>query len=97
MGRRGPGHTRPSGGPYDTRVVDERDLEIIAALQEDARATYADIGRRAGLSPSSVHERVRKLERAGAIRGYRAIVDPDALGLFVTAYHYPALARRLAA
>ena len=66
-------------------MVDERDLEIIAALQEDARATYADIGRRAGLSPSSIHERVRKLERSGAIRGYRAIVDPDALGLFVTA------------
>lgn len=70
---------------YDGRVLDERDLEIIAALQEDARATYADIGRRAGLSPSSVHERVRKLERTGAIRGYRAIVDPEALGLFVTA------------
>ncbi len=85
MGRRGARHARPGGGPYDTRVVDERDLEIIAALQEDARATYADIGRRAGLSPSSVHERVRKLERSGAIRGYRAVVDPDALGLFVTA------------
>jgi Lrp/AsnC family leucine-responsive transcriptional regulator len=66
-------------------VVDERDLEIIAALQEDARATYSDIGRRAGLSPSAVHERVRKLERTGAIRAYRAIVDPEALGLFVTA------------
>jgi len=58
MGRRGARHPRPDGGPYDTRVVDERDLEIIAALQEDARATYADIGRRAGLSPSSIHERV---------------------------------------
>ena len=67
------------------RVVDERDLEIIAALQEDGRATYADIGRRAGLSPSAVHERVRKLERTGAIRAYRAVVDPEALGLFVTA------------
>ncbi|HSJ51297.1 MAG TPA: Lrp/AsnC family transcriptional regulator [Actinomycetota bacterium] len=65
--------------------MDERDLDIIAALQEDARATYADIGRRAGLAPSSVHERVRKLERMGAIRGYRAVVDPEALGLFVTA------------
>jgi Lrp/AsnC family transcriptional regulator, leucine-responsive regulatory protein len=85
VGRCGARHAPPNGGPYDTRVVDERDLEIIAALQEDARATYADIGRRAGLSASSVHERVRKLERSGAIRGYRAIVDPDAMGLFVTA------------
>ena len=66
-------------------MLDERDREILAALQEDARATYADIGRRVGLSPSSVHERVRKLERTGAIRAYRADVDPEALGLFVTA------------
>ena len=66
-------------------MVDVRDLEIIAALQEDARATYADIGRRVGLAASSVHDRVRKLEHSGVIRGYRAIVDPEALGLFVTA------------
>ncbi len=67
-------------------VLDRRDLEIIAALQEDARATYADVGERVGLSASSVHERVRKLERAGVIRGYRAVVDPEAVGLFVTAF-----------
>jgi Lrp/AsnC family leucine-responsive transcriptional regulator len=66
-------------------VLDERDLEIVAALQEDARATYADVGHRVGLSASSVHDRVRKLEQAGVIRGYRAIVDPDALGLLITA------------
>ncbi len=66
-------------------MLDERDLEIIAALQEDARATYADVGRRVGLSPSSVHDRVRKLEGAGVIRGYRAVVDPEAIGLYVTA------------
>jgi Lrp/AsnC family leucine-responsive transcriptional regulator len=66
-------------------VLDDRDLDILAALQEDARATYADIGRRVGLSASSVHERVRKLERAQVIRAYRADVDPEALGLFVTA------------
>ena len=66
-------------------MLDERDLAILAALQEDARATYADVGRRAGLSASSVHERVRKLEQSGAIRGYRAELDPRALGLDVTA------------
>ena len=66
-------------------MLDERDLAILAALQEDARATYADVGRRAGLSASSVHERVRKLEHSGAIRGYRAELDPRALGLDVTA------------
>jgi Lrp/AsnC family leucine-responsive transcriptional regulator len=66
-------------------MLDERDLDILAALQEDARATYADIGRRVGLSASSVHERVRKLERTHVIRAYRADVDPEAIGLFVTA------------
>jgi Lrp/AsnC family transcriptional regulator, leucine-responsive regulatory protein len=66
-------------------VLDRRDLDIIRALQADARATYADVARRVGLSPSSVHDRVRKLEQAGVIRGYRAVVDPEGVGLFVTA------------
>jgi Lrp/AsnC family leucine-responsive transcriptional regulator len=66
-------------------VLDDRDLDIIGALQEDARATYADIARRVGLSPSSVHDRVRKLEQAGVIHGYRAVIDPDGVGLLVTA------------
>jgi Lrp/AsnC family leucine-responsive transcriptional regulator len=66
-------------------VLDDRDLEIIAALQEDARSTYADVGTKVGLSASSVHERVRKLEQQGVIRGYTAVIDPEAIGLFVTA------------
>jgi Lrp/AsnC family leucine-responsive transcriptional regulator len=66
-------------------VLDERDLEIVTALREDARATYADIAARVGLSASSVHERVRKLEANGVITAYRAVVDPEAMGLFVTA------------
>jgi Lrp/AsnC family leucine-responsive transcriptional regulator len=66
-------------------VLDEKDLVILAALQHDARATFADVGSQAGLAASSVYERVRKLEQSGAIRGYRAEVDPQALGLFVTA------------
>jgi Lrp/AsnC family transcriptional regulator, leucine-responsive regulatory protein len=65
--------------------LDGRDLDIIAALQEDARATYADVATRVGMSPSAVHDRVRKLEVAGVIRSYKAVVDPEALGLFVTA------------
>ena len=66
-------------------VLDERDLQIVAALQEDARATYADIATRVGLSASAVHDRVRKLEQSGVIRGYRAIIHPEAIGLMVTA------------
>jgi Lrp/AsnC family transcriptional regulator, leucine-responsive regulatory protein len=67
------------------RVLDERDLEIIARLQEDARATYADVAARVGMSASAVHDRVRKLEKAGVIQGYRAVIDPTSIGLFVTA------------
>jgi Lrp/AsnC family transcriptional regulator, leucine-responsive regulatory protein len=66
-------------------MLDERDLAIVAALQEDARATFAEIGARSGLAPSSVHDRVRRLEQAGVIRGYHAEVDPQGIGLFVTA------------
>lgn len=66
-------------------MLDERDLGILAALQANARATFAEIGARVGLAASSVHERVRKLEEAGVIRGYRAEVDPLELGLQVTA------------
>lgn len=66
-------------------MLDDKDLAIIVALQDDGRATYADIGGRVGLSASAVHERVRKLERAGVIRGYRAVIDPEAVGLGITA------------
>lgn len=67
------------------RVLDDKDLEIVAALQDDARATFADVGERVGLSASAVHQRVRKLESTGVIRGYRAVIDPEAVGLGITA------------
>jgi Lrp/AsnC family leucine-responsive transcriptional regulator len=66
-------------------MLDDRDLAIVSALQDDARATFAEIGARVGLAPSSVHDRVRKLERAGVILRYTAEVDPHALGMYVTA------------
>ncbi len=64
--------------------MDRKDLAILAELQRDARATYAEVGKAVGLSASSVHDRVRKLEEQRVIRGYAAKVDPEALGLFVT-------------
>jgi Lrp/AsnC family transcriptional regulator, leucine-responsive regulatory protein len=66
-------------------MIDARDEAILAVLQRDGRATFAEVGKEVGLSPSSVHDRVRKLEQAGVIRGYRAEVDSQALGLYVTA------------
>jgi len=64
--------------------MDRKDRAILAELQRDARATYAEVGKAVGLSASSVHDRVRKLEEQRVIRGYAAKVDPEALGLFVT-------------
>src|ERR671918_2640257 len=66
--------------------MDDIDLKICRALQEDARLTYAEVGARVGLAASSVHDRVRKLERTGAIRGYRADVDLEQAGAPITAF-----------
>jgi Lrp/AsnC family leucine-responsive transcriptional regulator len=65
--------------------VDDVDRRIIAALRASGRATYAELGRQVGLSASSVHERVSKLESSGVIVGYHAAVDPRLVGLGVTA------------
>jgi Lrp/AsnC family leucine-responsive transcriptional regulator len=66
--------------------LDEKDRKIIELLDQDARLTYADIGDRVGLAPSSVHDRIRKLERRGAIAGYRAEISLEAAGLPITAF-----------
>lgn len=61
--------------------MDAIDRNILAQLQEDGRLTITELAGRIGLSVSPCHRRLRDLERSGAIRGYRAVVDPDALGL----------------
>jgi len=65
--------------------LDEVDVQILAILQADGRITNADLAKRVGLSPPSVLQRVRALEKAGLIRGYYAILDADRLGLKITA------------
>ncbi|NKQ58376.1 Lrp/AsnC family transcriptional regulator [Amycolatopsis sp. K13G38] len=65
--------------------MDALDRKIIAELRLNGRASYAELGRTVGLSASSVHERVGKLEAAGVITGYHAVVNPSAVGLGVTA------------
>ena len=65
--------------------MDDIDRRLLAALVQDARTSYADLARQVGLSAQSVHERVRKLEREGVLRGSSADVDPHALGLGVSA------------
>jgi Lrp/AsnC family transcriptional regulator, leucine-responsive regulatory protein len=66
-------------------LIDEIALKLLEELQKNARLSYADLGRAAGLSPSATAERLRRLEDAGIIRGYRAEVDPASLGLGITA------------
>jgi Lrp/AsnC family leucine-responsive transcriptional regulator len=58
---------------------------LLRALQRDGRTSYADLARQVGLSAPSVHDRVRKLERDGVLRGTHADVDPKAVGLGVSA------------
>ena len=65
--------------------MDAVDRAILDALRANARATFAELAREVGLSAPAVHERVGKLEAAGVVTGYRAVVDPAALGLDVTA------------
>jgi DNA-binding Lrp family transcriptional regulator len=60
--------------------VDDTDRKILAALVEDARSTYDDIGRRVALSAPAVKRRVDRLRERGVLRGFTALVDPAALG-----------------
>jgi DNA-binding Lrp family transcriptional regulator len=62
-------------------VMDMIDRKIIAELQAEGRLTVTELAQRVGLSVAPCHRRLRELERAGAIRGYRAVVDPAAIGL----------------
>jgi Lrp/AsnC family transcriptional regulator, leucine-responsive regulatory protein len=65
--------------------LDDLDWRLLEALQRDGRASYADLGRQVGLSPSAVTERVRRLEEVGVITGYRCEVDAEKLGLPIMA------------
>ncbi|HWC24160.1 MAG TPA: Lrp/AsnC family transcriptional regulator [Flexivirga sp.] len=60
--------------------MDSIDRKILALLQDDGRLSLTDLAGRIDLSVSRCQRRVRELERSGAIRGYRAVVDPDQLG-----------------
>ena len=62
------------------------DRQILRLLASDGRMSYTDLGRATGLSASAVHQRVRKLEERGVIRGYAAVVDLVAVGLPLTAF-----------
>lgn len=67
-------------------MLDEIDWKILVELQRDARTAYAELGRRIGLTTPAIIERIRKMEFAGVITGYRAEIDTAKVGLPVTAF-----------
>jgi Lrp/AsnC family leucine-responsive transcriptional regulator len=76
---------RQNGRPAVDVELDQVNAQLLEHLQRDARVTMAELGRRVGLSAPAVADRVARLEEGGAITGYRAEVDPRALGYALTA------------
>ncbi len=68
------------------RSIDDLDRQILALIQRDAKRPQAEVAKQVGLSAAAVNERLKKLERAGVIRHYAAVVDPRALGAPITAF-----------
>ncbi|WP_211658489.1 Lrp/AsnC family transcriptional regulator [Phytoactinopolyspora halophila] len=66
--------------------MEELDRQIVWLLLQDGRMSYTDLGKATGLSTSAVHQRVRRLEERGVIKGYTAVVDHESLGLPLTAF-----------
>ncbi|WP_445682594.1 Lrp/AsnC family transcriptional regulator [Radicibacter daui] len=66
--------------------MDDKDRQIISALQKDGRLTNQELSEKISLSPSPCLRRLRQLEEDGIIRGYTAIVDEEAYGLPITAF-----------
>jgi Lrp/AsnC family transcriptional regulator, leucine-responsive regulatory protein len=62
------------------------DRAIVRELAEDGRCSFTDLAERVGLSVSAVHQRVRRLEQRGVVRGYAARLDGDQVGLPLTAF-----------
>ena len=66
--------------------MEDQDRRIVELLRQDGRMSYTDLGKAMGMSTSAVHQRVRRLEERGVIKGYEAVVDHTALDLPLTAF-----------
>jgi Lrp/AsnC family leucine-responsive transcriptional regulator len=66
--------------------VEDIDRRIITLLCRDGRISFTELSRQTGLSVSATHQRVRRLERRGVIKGYAALIDPAGAGLPLTAF-----------
>jgi len=76
---------RRNGRSGEDAPVDATNLSLLAELQDDARVSLAELGRRVGLSSPAVAERLQRLEQGGVILGYRAQLNPRALGMILSA------------
>ncbi len=70
----------------DGAALDELDIRLLRALQANARSTYAELGALVALKPPAVHDRVKRLEQRGFIRGYAARLDAKSLGFGLVAF-----------
>jgi len=66
--------------------VEDIDRRIVSLLGRDGRISFTELSRQTGLSVSATHQRVRRLERRGVIKGYAAMIDPAGAGLPLTAF-----------
>ena len=80
-----PANQRSSGRSTDDTPLDATNRKLLAELQDNARLSLAELGRRVGLSSPAVAERLQRLESDGCITGYRTEVDPRALGYSLSA------------
>lgn len=71
---------------FDSSVLDKIGWHILEELQSNGRMSFAKLGRRVGLTLPAVAERVRKMEDAGIVTGFRAEVNPAKIGLPITAF-----------
>jgi|APAra7269096979_1048534.scaffolds.fasta_scaffold00171_6 Lrp/AsnC family leucine-responsive transcriptional regulator len=75
----------------DNIALDEKDIAILQLLEEDAKMTIRDLAAKLNLSATPVYERIRKMEQAGVIRQYAAIVDPSKIDKALTVLCYISL------
>src|SRR5215469_1684665 len=66
--------------------VEAINKKILSLLADDGRLSFTELARQTGLSVSAVQQRVRRLEERGVIRGYSASIDPESIGLPLTAF-----------
>ena len=72
--------------PNQVQSLDDRDRQLLALVQRDAKQSQAELAKRVGLSAAAVNERLKKLEHSGAIRHYAARVDPVLVGAPLAAF-----------